>query len=242
MKQPEFGRKVRKLRTSQGLTQSELAGRCNLALRTVQRIENGETTPRNYTARIILEALGSDSKEFVKEGWIDSLLNNVKELFNLKHNTMKKVSVLTLFTVVLFAGIFFTQTSNAQRRATDLTGVWQQVVVDPENGEIKSYIPFFKIFNADSTYVHMRAASGNSTSYFNAVGKWEQTSNDTFLEYVEPTPAFNLSKRTEEQKFKIERRPDGVILMHSSFHTVGNANARTVSETWKKCDLITSGK
>lgn len=189
MRQPEFGRKVRKLRTSQGLTQSELAERCNLSLRTVQRIENSETMPRGYTVGIILETLGSESGISKKAGWIDSLLNNVQELFNLKHNTMKKLSVLTLFTAVLFAGIFlFTQTSNAQRRVQEsLIGVWQQVVV-ADNGEITSYIPFIKIFNADSTYVHMRA-SGNSPAYFNAVGKWEVTANDTFLEHVEPTPA-----------------------------------------------------
>ncbi len=60
MKQPELGKKIANLRNEKGLTQEELVDRCNISVRTIQRIESGEVTPRNYTLRIIMEALEED--------------------------------------------------------------------------------------------------------------------------------------------------------------------------------------
>ncbi len=57
MKQPELGRKILELRKAKGLTQEELVEKCNISVRTLQRIEIGEVTPRSYTIRTILEAL-----------------------------------------------------------------------------------------------------------------------------------------------------------------------------------------
>lgn len=45
-------------RRSMGLTQEELAIRSKLAIRTIQRIENGQTMPRMYTLRAIADTLG----------------------------------------------------------------------------------------------------------------------------------------------------------------------------------------
>jgi transcriptional regulator with XRE-family HTH domain len=60
MKQPALGRKISELRTAKGLTQEELVEKCNISVRTIQRIEAGEVTPRSYTIRTILAALDSD--------------------------------------------------------------------------------------------------------------------------------------------------------------------------------------
>src|SRR5512146_2689190 len=60
MKQPELGRKISDLRKSKGLTQEELVDKCNISVRTLQRIEIGEVTPRSYTSRTILSALDYD--------------------------------------------------------------------------------------------------------------------------------------------------------------------------------------
>ena len=57
MKQPELGKKIAILRTKKGLTQEELVNKCNINVRTIQRIETGEVTPRNSTIKIIFEAL-----------------------------------------------------------------------------------------------------------------------------------------------------------------------------------------
>ncbi|MCR9182188.1 MAG: helix-turn-helix domain-containing protein [Flavobacteriaceae bacterium] len=60
MKQPELGQKIQDLRKQKGLTQEELVEKCNINVRTIQRIEAGEVTPRSYTIKTILGALGYD--------------------------------------------------------------------------------------------------------------------------------------------------------------------------------------
>jgi transcriptional regulator with XRE-family HTH domain len=60
MKQPELGRKISELRKEKGLTQEELVDKCNISVRTLQRIETGEVTPRVYTIKTILAALDYD--------------------------------------------------------------------------------------------------------------------------------------------------------------------------------------
>ncbi|HEY3405942.1 MAG TPA: helix-turn-helix transcriptional regulator [Ohtaekwangia sp.] len=60
MKQPELGQKILELRKAKGLTQEELVDRCNINVRTIQRIEAGEVTPRMFTIKTILESLGYD--------------------------------------------------------------------------------------------------------------------------------------------------------------------------------------
>jgi transcriptional regulator with XRE-family HTH domain len=57
MKQPELGRKIVELRKNKRLTQEELVDKCNISIRTVQRIESGEVTPRDYTVKTIFSAL-----------------------------------------------------------------------------------------------------------------------------------------------------------------------------------------
>jgi transcriptional regulator with XRE-family HTH domain len=44
MKQPELGRKIAELRKAKGLTQEELVEKCNIRVRTLQRIESGEVS------------------------------------------------------------------------------------------------------------------------------------------------------------------------------------------------------
>jgi len=46
MKQPLLGKKISELRKQKGLTQEDLVEKCNITVRTIQRIESGETTPR----------------------------------------------------------------------------------------------------------------------------------------------------------------------------------------------------
>jgi transcriptional regulator with XRE-family HTH domain len=57
MKQPELGKKLTELRKAKGLTQEELVEKCNINVRTIQRIEAGEVTPRSFTVKVILAAM-----------------------------------------------------------------------------------------------------------------------------------------------------------------------------------------
>lgn len=63
MQQPELGNKITELRKQKGFTQEELVERCNINVRTLQRIENGEVSPRSYTIKTILSALDHDFEE-----------------------------------------------------------------------------------------------------------------------------------------------------------------------------------
>ena len=60
MKQPALGKILTNLRNEKGLTQEELVEKCNISVRTIQRIEAGEVTPRSYTVKTILAALDQD--------------------------------------------------------------------------------------------------------------------------------------------------------------------------------------
>lgn len=80
MKQPELGKKISELRKSKGWTQEELVEKCNISVRTIQRIETGEVTPRSYTIKTILSALDSDFDQVVNDadtayepGWVERL-------------------------------------------------------------------------------------------------------------------------------------------------------------------------
>lgn len=60
MKQPELGQKLTELRQHKNMTQEDLVEACNVSVRTIQRIESGEVTPRVSTIKIIVAALGEE--------------------------------------------------------------------------------------------------------------------------------------------------------------------------------------
>jgi len=88
MKQPELGKKISDLRKSKGLTQEELVELCNISVRTIQRIETGEVTPRSYTVKTILAALdygftdiqiqehsiSAGNLKWLKHAWIGAII------------------------------------------------------------------------------------------------------------------------------------------------------------------------
>jgi uncharacterized Tic20 family protein/DNA-binding Xre family transcriptional regulator len=63
MNQPDLGLKVAELRKQKGLTQEQLAEKCEISPRTIQRIESGEVDPRAYTLHCLGEALEFDFGE-----------------------------------------------------------------------------------------------------------------------------------------------------------------------------------
>ena len=60
MNQPDLGLKVIELRLQKSMTQEQLAERCEVSTRTIQRIESGEVDPRSYTLNCLSEALEFD--------------------------------------------------------------------------------------------------------------------------------------------------------------------------------------
>jgi transcriptional regulator with XRE-family HTH domain len=130
MEQPEFGKKLVEIRNAKGLTQDELAEKCKITVRTIQRIESGVVKPRAFTIKIISATLGFDFfkplENTVKEVRINrysnmerftSILWYVKDLFNLKTRTMKKVTILSIICCSICIGLFTLATeSKAQKQ------------------------------------------------------------------------------------------------------------------------------
>jgi transcriptional regulator with XRE-family HTH domain len=61
MKQPEFGKNVAERRNELGFTQEELAEKCKINVRSIQRIEAGIVNPRKYTIKILIDVLDLES-------------------------------------------------------------------------------------------------------------------------------------------------------------------------------------
>jgi transcriptional regulator with XRE-family HTH domain len=99
MEQPNLGKRISELRKVNGLTQEELAEQCKISARTLQRIESGVVTPRAYTVRVIFSALKKDNS-FMRLRF-EHLYQYLKDLFNLKINTMKKISILSAATLAI---------------------------------------------------------------------------------------------------------------------------------------------
>ncbi|WP_206430283.1 helix-turn-helix domain-containing protein [Flavobacterium ustbae] len=113
IQQPELGKKIADYRKSKGFTQEELVEKCNLSVRTLQRIEAGEVTPRSYTVRLIFEVLELDFENSLQsqnenkrrtKKWLEQVYISFIDLFNLKTNTMKKISILSLAIIVIVWG------------------------------------------------------------------------------------------------------------------------------------------
>ena len=94
MKQPELGKRILELRKQKGFTQEELVEQCNINVRTIQRIEAGDVTPRSFTIKTILEVLGVDNNSFFQ----DSI--HEKEVIQFTDNDKK------ILTTSLISGIF----------------------------------------------------------------------------------------------------------------------------------------
>lgn len=65
MKNKELAQKIKGLRNRKGFSQEELAEKAGLSLRTIQRIENGETEPRGDSLKRIASAFDVSSDEIL---------------------------------------------------------------------------------------------------------------------------------------------------------------------------------
>ena len=63
----DLGRKIRQMRNQKGLTQEELADRCELTKGYISQLENNLNSPSITTLTDILSALGSNLSEFFQE-------------------------------------------------------------------------------------------------------------------------------------------------------------------------------
>ena len=62
----ELSERLKKIRIDKGFSQEELSEKSGLGLRTIQRIENGESSPREDTMRLLTKTLNVP-KDYFKE-------------------------------------------------------------------------------------------------------------------------------------------------------------------------------
>ena len=115
MKQPQLGKKILELRLAKGLTQTELAETCNLSLRTIQRIESTEVTPRSYTLKLIFKTLDFDGFSSTNK---NSSVNSTSS-FNFKKDVHRNI-LLILITAVISILIFKYATNYKTQSATEV--------------------------------------------------------------------------------------------------------------------------
>jgi len=118
MEKLDFGTKLIDVRKAKGLTQEEVAEKCKITVRTIQRVESGLVQPRAYTIKTISDVLGFDFFETSDTGYVVNEVNQnpifekrnilwyLKDLFNLKTNAMKKISVLTTSFLIIGLSMF----------------------------------------------------------------------------------------------------------------------------------------
>lgn len=137
MENLEFGKRLIEVRKAKGLTQEEVAEKCKITSRTIQRIESGIVKPRAFTIKLISESLGFDFYDNSDTGYDVTMNQNselekhtffwyVKDLFNLKTNKMKKISILSIITLTIALSLFaftsnvFAQTSGKKKHSISI--------------------------------------------------------------------------------------------------------------------------
>ena len=81
MKNQDLAKKIKELRIKKGLSQEQLGENSGLSLRTIQRIENGETIPRGDSLKKLAAALHVSPDEILD--WQLTEDNNVLYILNL---------------------------------------------------------------------------------------------------------------------------------------------------------------
>lgn len=236
MNQPDFGNELTRIRKAKGLTQADLAQKCDVSYRTIQRIESGKVTPRFFTIKTLSVALDydflkgfseniSDDDKFESQGFIlNKIIFKTIDLFNLKTNTMRKLSLLTVVFGLIGIGLFFisnkSQAQDNLKRANFLTidsnesiskneaieiikGIYDKA--EYHNGaikRIKNYVE--KSENNFDTYVHLSkliASFGYSTKPVLDIAELVNSTNKECKVYKDIASLIFLNGGNEVMKY-----------------------------------------
>lgn len=122
MKQPELGKTIIELRKQKGLTQEELVEKCNITVRTIQRIEAGETTPRSYTIKTILNAMGFEYESVFGKKYISGKFDKV---LRIHPSNLNNVLISALIAGIIYFIMGFAETTFYAPSLSDLSfGNW----------------------------------------------------------------------------------------------------------------------
>ncbi len=77
----DFGNKIKELRNKKGLTQEELADRCELSKGFISQVENDLTSPSIATLIDILQCLGTSLKDFFNDAGDEQIVFTQEDFF-----------------------------------------------------------------------------------------------------------------------------------------------------------------
>ena len=77
----QIGDKIKRMRIEKGLTQEELANRCELSKGFISQLENDLTSPSIATLIDILEILGTNLKEFFSDDKDEKITYKYEDMF-----------------------------------------------------------------------------------------------------------------------------------------------------------------
>ena len=218
MKQPELGRKIVELRKAKGLTQEELVERCNLNVRTLQRIESGEVMPRSYTIKTIFSALDyafnssevtSGNTGFIPSQRLEQVHKYLIDLFSLKTNAMKKISILFLSVVVCLVLAFTLNVHSQSKSANPLSGQWRLVQITEVLTVPDSRAHMLKTTKVDNSATRFIEFKSNMNFETRTAGNTPYNAgvyavlNDNSFVTVHARPGGDLAATSNLYKFKI---------------------------------------
>ncbi len=150
-KQPELGNTIQELRQHKKWTQEELVEKCNLNVRTLQRIEAGEVTPRDFTIRSILSALDYNIESIEKNlesrstlrwlqlGWIFGIIYFITgfaevwvdfERFDFYDSYFPLIyTAVKMIVLITFVGFFFGFARMANWFGSDLLAITSYIMI-----------------------------------------------------------------------------------------------------------------
>ena len=104
----ELSQKIALLRKQKGLTQEQLAERAGVTVRTIQRIESGETIPRAYTLQNLAKSLEVEFEEFMAVQNQDMITQTLTDQTSYDENkTFLKILYLSSFSFLFIPLIHF---------------------------------------------------------------------------------------------------------------------------------------
>ncbi len=150
-----LGEKIKMLRIQHGLTQEELANRCELSKGFISQIERDLTSPSIATLIDILECLGTNLKDFFSEETEEKIVFTSEDYF-VKEEEDKSITWL----------VPSAQKNSMEPIMLSLKGNTKTEIDDPHDGEEFGYVLSGKIIVVCGK-VHKKCKKGESF-YFNS--------------------------------------------------------------------------
>ncbi len=147
MEKLDFGILLIEARKAKGLTQAEVAEKSNITTRTIQRIESGAVKPRISTIKILSKHTGVDFLEILNQNRKSkkhTVIWYLKDLFNLKTNKIKKLSILpTTILCVIFIGVKISnnivQSNTIEKNQQDKSEIQDKEAFNPNDYDFEEF-------------------------------------------------------------------------------------------------------